>query len=149
MGDVLSLMEKAGCDFYVIRGGSGYIAFTVRDASHLLEFNQKTLIHFLLDFDKGFKLEIFEGDKSVCLYEVVFDDEIIIHDDRLDLEYLKKCFEENRKYLSHDEIYKLLHPSDDYRLYEGCVAAQLGRLLGLRHYDWLSYDTMKEEDETY
>lgn len=147
--DAVELLQRAKLRGYVYQPVNGWVTFLAQDGvfepdEKIVAAATKPLLHYVSAEDHGWSFELFNQSEIVCRYRCDWDDEIRPDDSGYSPAVLRQFVPSANPALL-DELQPLLRPDDFDALFNGEASKVLARALGLEHYDWLSYEYMKND----
>lgn len=111
---------------------------------NLIEANQGTLLHYFAADDHGWGFEIYEGNEAKSRYMCRMEGEATIEDEEVNWDYLVDFV---KKVVNHPdplpELKSLLNPEIDLEIFgfQSC-ADNFAKVMGLSHFQWISYQEL-------
>ncbi|MDQ0060063.1 hypothetical protein [Paenibacillus harenae] len=146
----VDLLNRAGIGGFVYPEENNWVTLLpegeiFHENNKLISNNTGTLLHYIFAEDHGWLLSIFENNTMTFHYECNWDTDVENNYKEIDKNKLIELINRNRE--EHNritvfEISKLLNINSMEDIFEFVPAYQVAELIGLKHYEWLSYDNM-------
>ena len=147
--DAIELLRRAKLKGYVFQPVNGWVTFVAEQGvfepdQRIVTAATHPLLHYVSAEDHEWSFALYEDTKLVSGYRYSWDDEVTVDHSN----YSRAALEQYvpLAQLAHlDELERQLHPKDlDDHL--GAEPSKLfAQVLGLEHFDWLSYDHMARD----
>ena len=150
--DAVLLLQKANKKGYVFNESDGWVSFVVEgDAfipnQSLISSNEGILFHFINAEDHGWEFTIYDKDKQISHYSCFWEEDISIDSSALNIEVISEILQwENEK---TKDIKDILFVQDINEAFEKNVASSFAELMGLKNYEWISYDYVSGDTDSY
>lgn len=144
----IKLIKDAGHQGFVFNEINGWVTFLIKGqafdiSESVIQCNPGLLVHYTYAEDHGWEFRVFEKDRVVFEYTCDWTDELHIEKNVYNLDVIKKLISSQGHEASNlEEIFEM----DEYD-YEHSPAYQLAEKIGLVHYEWLSADYIRSDDE--
>lgn len=114
----------------------------------LVHHNKGILIHLINAEDHGWSLSIYDGRKRTFHYECSWDEDLEINQDEYYRDRLVELINANPnkiRTVSPLDITQIFYVLDLEELFEKNPVTQVANLLGLEHFEWISYDYVQKD----
>ncbi len=148
--DAVSLLKKASLSGHVLPQHNGWVSFVVKESQFepidkLISSNQGQLIHYIYAEDHGWEISIYFDSKRVFNYRCDWEDEISVDDNGLSMDLIKEL---SMQEVSDEQLGEIFYPNDFDGIFDNPPAYKIAEILGLKHYEWVSYDYVNSDLET-
>lgn len=151
--EAVALLRRAGLKGFVFQPAKGWISFVAENGTFepnpkIVSGNAGLLVHYASAEDHGWSFTIFEGRKSTCTYRCDWDDSV-----RADLsQYSRVALErlialQNATTIAAFEA--LLRPASFDDVFANQADQKFAEAVGLEHFQWLAYDYVERDPESY
>lgn len=114
----------------------------------LINSNTGILIHLVNAEDHGWSFSIYDGKKRTFHYECTWEEDIEINQDEYNRERIVELINSNPNKMQSVtplDITKIFYISDFEEIFERNPVNQVAGLLGLEHFEWISYEYVQRE----
>lgn len=151
--DGVKLLKRAWLRGYVFQASQHWVTVLPKGTSfqpnkRMIAANRGILIHLIHAEDHGWTFSIYDGNKRTCHFECTWEEDIEINQEDYHRDRIVELIN-NNPYRSRPvtplEITKIFYINDFDEMFENNPVDQLAELLGLQHYEWLSYDYLQND----
>lgn len=142
--DAIELLRLAKRQGYVYPPGNGWVSFVAADGvfepdERIVAAARHPLLHFVSAEDHGWSFALFDRGKVVSGYRCDWENDIVADDSRYSRAALQQLVPSAESSLL-DELERRMHPTEIDELLELKLSRLFAQVVGLEHFDWLSYD---------
>ena len=142
--DAVDLLRSARRKGYVYSPVNGWVSFVADEGSfepdeQIVSAARHPLLHFVSAEDHGWSFTLFDRGNVVCRYNCEWESDIAADDSRYSREALERLVPSVESEML-DEFERHMHPTDFDELMEVNASRMFAQVLGLEHYEWLSYN---------
>lgn len=144
--EAIDLLRRSKRKGYVYPASNGWVTFVVEGSEftpqdRIVEANNGTLVHYVYAEDHQWEFTLFQGREPICSYSCGWnDDDLLVDDEHLNLEALSLLTGQPA-----EQWEPIFYPTDIEQVLELPSAGQFAEKLGLKHYEWLSFDYVESD----
>lgn len=148
--DAVLLLKRALLSGYVLPQHSGWVSLVLKESQfepidNLISSSQGQLIHYIYAEDHRWEISIYLDSKQVLNYRCDWEDEMSIDDKGLRMDLVKEL---STQEVSDEQLDEIFYPKDLDDIFDNPPAYRIAEILGLKHYEWVSYDNVNSDLES-
>jgi hypothetical protein len=145
--DAADLLKRAGLKGYVYEPVNGWVTFLAEEGSfesdeRIVAAAKHPLLHYVCAEDHGCSIKLFHGAEVICAHSCDWNEDLTVDDSGYSRAALEEFLPTIHKDLL-DNFERLSPPEGPDELFEEEPAKIFAKAVGLKHYEWLSYDYME------
>lgn len=147
--DAAELLKQTGLHGYVFPVTNGWVTLLAEGGmfepdAGLVAAARQPLLHYVSAEDHGWSFALFDRGAVTCGYRCEWDDEILVDDAQYSRAALEPfvAAEQSDRWAAFESQ---LHPTEFDELTQDAPSEILAQLLGLEHYEWVSYDYLSSD----
>lgn len=156
-GEGTELLRRASLEGYVFPVTGSWVTILPEGEIYhlnerLIQANLGLLLYWAHAEDHGWTFSLYEGDRRICHYEAFWEEELAVDMSAFranPLIRLVNANPANAEPASEAAIAELLNMNNIEEVFEGRVVDRIAQLLGLEHYEWLSYEGVANNAEEF
>ena len=146
--EAVEILRRAGERGYVFPASAGWVAFVsegnlFEPNPAIVKANPGILVHYVNQEDYCCWFAIFERSEMKCGYRCDWSEGLEVDDSAYSRAALSKILSSDKED-EVDAFEETLQPSDQDEIFETNPAREFAKLMGLAHFDYVSYDSLAE-----